>query len=143
MPAMKSHAGTAIISTDEVMLNASDAFNEYKKVLPEPKAIFLEAIANEIEALGDALINKASEETNLPAARLTGERARTTMQLRMFAAMVREGNWVEASIDTSIPDRYPVQFPFCLFYCRWGHGFCFGCRLQRCCESTSCTCQNF
>ena len=111
MPAMKSHAGTAIISTDEVMLNASDAFNEYKKVLPEPKAIFLEAIANEIEALGDALINKASEETNLPAARLTGERARTTMQLRMFAAMVREGNWVEASIDTSIPDRYPVPKP--------------------------------
>ncbi|KAA9039094.1 aldehyde dehydrogenase (NADP(+)) [Ginsengibacter hankyongi] len=100
--------GTALTSINETMLNAFDAFNEYKKVLPEQKAIFLETIANEIEALGDTLINKASEETNLPAARLTGERARTTMQLRMFAAMVREGSWVEASIDTSIPDRYPV-----------------------------------
>ena len=103
--------GTAPTSINEIMLNAFDAFNEYKKVLPEQKAIFLETIANEIEALGDTLINKASEETNLPAARLTGERARTTMQLRMFATMVREGSWVEASIDTSIPDRYPVPKP--------------------------------
>jgi 2,5-dioxopentanoate dehydrogenase len=103
--------GTAPISINEVMLNASNAFNEYKKVLPEQKANFLETIANEIEVLGDALITKASEETNLPAARLTGERARTTMQLRMFAAMVREGSWVEASIDTSMPDRYPVPKP--------------------------------
>jgi len=103
--------GTTPTSINEIMLNAFDAFNEYKKVLPEQKAIFLETIANEIEALGDALINKASEETNLPAARLSGERARTTMQLRMFAAMVREGSWVEASIDTSIPDRYPAPKP--------------------------------
>ena len=111
MLATKSPPDTATTSIDEIMLNASNAFNEYKKVLPEHKAIFLETIADEIEALGDALINKASEETNLPAARLTGERARTTMQLRMFAAMVREGSWVEASIDTSIPDRYPVPKP--------------------------------
>jgi 2,5-dioxopentanoate dehydrogenase len=96
---------------DEIMLNASEAFDKYKKILPEQKAVFLETIADEIETLGEALINKASEETNLPAARLTGERARTTMQLRMFAAMVRDGSWVEASIDTSIPDRYPVPKP--------------------------------
>ena len=111
MLATKSPPDTAITSIDEIMLNASNAFNEYKKVLPEHKVFFLETIANEIEALGDALINKASEETNLPALRLTGERARTTMQFRMFAAMVREGSWVEASIDTSIPDRYPVPKP--------------------------------
>ncbi len=101
----------ASTSIDEIMLNALKAFNEYKKVSAEQKAAFLETIANEIEALGDVLINKASEETNLPAGRLTGERARTTMQLRMFAAMVKEGSWVEASIDTAMPDRSPVPKP--------------------------------
>ncbi|MGH2648794.1 MAG: aldehyde dehydrogenase family protein, partial [Ginsengibacter sp.] len=89
--------GTISSSIDEIMRNALQAFNTYKKISPEQKATFLETIANEIEMLGEALINKASEETNLPASRLTGERARTTMQLRMFAALVREGSWVEAS----------------------------------------------
>lgn len=102
---------TDIKAIDEAMNNAASAFIKYKKVLPEQKAIFLETIAGEIEALGDALINTASKETNLPAARLTGERARTTMQLRMFAEMVREGSWVEASIDTAIPDRSPLPKP--------------------------------
>jgi len=102
---------SATIPLDEIMLNALKAFDKYKKNSPEQKATFLETIANEIEALGDALINMASEETNLPAARLTGERARTTMQLRMFATMVKEGSWVDASIDTSMPDRKPAPKP--------------------------------
>jgi alpha-ketoglutaric semialdehyde dehydrogenase len=105
------NAETNTLSIDEIMMNSLEAFKEYKKVLPEQKAIFLETIAGEIEALGDALINQASEETNLPAARLTGERARTTMQLRMFADMVKEGSWVEASIDSSRPDRKPAPRP--------------------------------
>jgi alpha-ketoglutaric semialdehyde dehydrogenase len=99
------------MSIDEIMMNSLEAFKEYKKILPEQKAIFFETIAGEIEALGDALINQASEETNLPSARLTGERARTTMQLRMFADMVKEGSWVEASIDSFMPDRKPAPKP--------------------------------
>src|SRR5512135_3306310 len=102
---------SATTSIDEIMQHALQAFNEYKNTSAEKKAIFLETIANEIEALGDVLINKASEETNLPAGRLIGERARTTMQLRTFAAMVKEGSWVEASIDTAILDRQPVPKP--------------------------------
>ncbi|WP_419788723.1 aldehyde dehydrogenase (NADP(+)) [Mucilaginibacter sp. SP1R1] len=64
-----------------------------------------------MEALGDALLQKAAEETNLPIGRLTGERARTTGQLRMFATMLREGSWVEATIDTAIPERTPLPKP--------------------------------
>jgi alpha-ketoglutaric semialdehyde dehydrogenase len=52
-------------------------------------------------------LQKASEETNLPIPRLAGERARTTGQLRMFATMLREGSWVEATIDTAQPERAP------------------------------------
>ncbi len=102
---------TEVNSIETIMSNSLAAFNAYKKVLPEQKAIFLETIAKEIEALGDALINTANEETNLPAVRLIGERGRTTMQLRMFAGMVREGSWVEASIDTAMPDRSPAPKP--------------------------------
>jgi 2,5-dioxopentanoate dehydrogenase len=96
---------------NDVMQHASVAFTWYRKIGKEQKALFLEGIANEIEALGDALIETASAETNLPAARLLGERGRTTAQLRMFAAMVRAGNWVEATIDKALPDRTPLPRP--------------------------------
>lgn len=96
---------------NKVMQQAQSAFEAYQKTSVEEKSIFLETIANEIEALGDALLTKASEETNLPLPRLTGERARTTGQLRMFAGMLREGSWVEASVDTALPDRQPLPRP--------------------------------
>ncbi len=95
--------------TDIVMHQAAEAFAVYRKTSPDQKAVFLEAIADNIESLGDALIQQASEETNLPTPRLTGERGRTTMQLRMFAQMLREGSWVEASVDTAIADKNPPK----------------------------------
>jgi len=50
-------------------------------------------------------------ETNLPEPRLAGEVARTCNQLRQFADMLVEGSWVEARIDTALPDRQPVPKP--------------------------------
>src|SRR5436190_1507999 len=73
-------------------LNASaEAFATYRSISAADRAKFLEAIATEIEALGDALIQRANAETGLPVARITGERARTCGQLRLFAQVVREG----------------------------------------------------
>ncbi len=92
-----------------IMQQSADAFAAYQKTNAESKAVFLETIAQNIEGLGDGLIQQASAETNLPAARLTGERGRTTMQLRMFAQMLREGSWVEASVDKAIPDKVPAK----------------------------------
>ncbi|NCI46649.1 aldehyde dehydrogenase (NADP(+)) [Sediminibacterium soli] len=94
---------------DDTMQRSLRAFDDYRITTPQARAVFLETIAANIEALGDALIEQASKETNLPAARLTGERGRTTMQLRMFAEMLREGSWVEASVDTAIPDKNPAK----------------------------------
>ena len=68
-------------------------------------------MAAEIEALGDALLARAQAETGLPLPRLTGERARTCGQLRLFAAVVREGSWVDARIDPALPDRQPLPRP--------------------------------
>ena len=90
---------------------AAAAFKVYSKKTAEEKAVFLETIAEEIMALGDELINRAIEESGLPAARLTGERGRTTGQLKLFAQLLREGSWVQARIDTAIPDRQPLPKP--------------------------------
>jgi NADP-dependent aldehyde dehydrogenase len=90
---------------------AAEAFAEYGARPPEERARFLEAIAIEIEALGETLIERTTSETGLPAARITGERARTCGQLRLFAELVREGSWVDARVDTALPERKPVPRP--------------------------------
>lgn len=89
--------------------NAAIAFETYSKVTASKRAEFLETIAYNIEALGDELLNVANKETNLPLPRLTGERGRTCFQLRMFATMLRKGDYVDATIDTAVPDKTPPK----------------------------------
>jgi NADP-dependent aldehyde dehydrogenase len=89
--------------------NAAFAFETYSKLTATKRAEFLETIANNIEALGDELLNVANKETNLPLPRLTGERGRTCFQLRMFANMLRKGDYVDATIDTAVPDKTPPK----------------------------------
>lgn len=89
---------------NEAVERAADAFTEYSKKSGEEKAEFLEAIGDEIMALGDDLIERCMKESGLPEGRLTGERGRTVSQLKLFADVVREGSWVDARIDTGEPD---------------------------------------
>lgn len=96
---------------DKAVWKAKKAFVTYSKISMSKRAAFLEQIALEIESLGDLLVKRAMLETGLPEGRFLGERGRTTGQLRLFAQVLRDGNWVEASIDTAIPDRKPVPKP--------------------------------
>ncbi len=48
-------------------------------------------------------------ETNLPEARLRGEKARTVFQLTSYAAACEEGAWLEARIDTANPAKTPPK----------------------------------
>lgn len=96
---------------DQVMKHAESAFQLYKKTNPLVRAKFLRSAAANIEALGDTLIQTAMQETNLPDARLKGERGRTVNQLIAFASMLEAGDWVQASIDTANPSRTPVPKP--------------------------------
>lgn len=101
-------------TTDEVAQaceQAEKAFAEYRKKSGVDKAQLLETIATEIEALGDELLTRAQAESGLPLARLTGERGRTTGQLRLFADYLRDGSWVNARIDTALPERQPLPRP--------------------------------
>src|SRR5688572_29144897 len=87
---------------------AAAAFDVYRETSLEARALFLEAIAEGILGLGDALLERAGRESGLPRARLEGERGRTVGQLRLFAAVVREGCWLEARVDPAMPDRKPL-----------------------------------
>lgn len=96
---------------NKVMDQAHEAFLSYRHATGREKKAFLDAIADEIEALGDTLLQTASRETNLPVVRFSGERARTCGQLRDFGRLVEEGSWVEAVIDTRLEDRKPLPRP--------------------------------
>lgn len=88
---------------------AAEAFEITRRYPARQLADFLDQTAVEIEALGDDLLQIADLETGLGLPRLTSERARTTNQLRAFAALLREGSYVEAIIDTALPDRQPPR----------------------------------
>ena len=90
---------------------AATAFAVYRTCSGAERAKLLETIADEIEKLGDALLQRANAETGLPLARIAGERGRTCGQLRLFAQVVRDGSWVDARIDPALPDRQPLPRP--------------------------------
>ncbi|SFH25239.1 aldehyde dehydrogenase (NADP(+)) [Pedobacter insulae] len=94
---------------DEILDKAVDAFHQYKTYSLKQRADFMRTIALEITALGDELINTAASETNLPAPRLIGERARTIFQLNSYAEATEAGNWMNVSIDTADPARTPPK----------------------------------
>src|SRR5690606_17008956 len=64
---------------------------------------------DQLDAHVDELVAIADDETGLGETRLRGEVARTTGQLRMFAAVVTEGSYLEATIDHAVPDATPPR----------------------------------
>ncbi|MBT5927376.1 MAG: aldehyde dehydrogenase (NADP(+)) [Verrucomicrobia bacterium] len=88
-----------------------ECFDTFRGTSAEVRATFLDAIADEVMALGDALLERAHQETGLPMARLTGERGRAVNQAKLFAQLIREGSWVDARIDLPLPDRQPLPKP--------------------------------
>ena len=87
---------------------AAKAYKEFQNISGTKKADFLNAIVDEIMALDDELIQAYCSETGLPEGRAKGERGRTIGQLRSFADLVSEGSWVEATVDTAMPERQPM-----------------------------------
>lgn len=96
---------------DEACIAASNSFWYYRKKSGVEKALFLEAIAENILNLGNALLEMANKETGLPIARLQGERGRTINQIKLFAQLLKKGDWVNAVIDLAQPDRKPLPRP--------------------------------
>ncbi|QBA63949.1 aldehyde dehydrogenase (NADP(+)) [Muriicola soli] len=86
---------------------AQKAARFYSETTHGDRAAFLKAIADEIMALGEDLIEIYCKESGLPEGRAKGERSRTVNQLKLCAELLDEGSFVEASIDTAMPDREP------------------------------------
>lgn len=93
---------------EEATIAAAEAFDSYRDSTPEVRAAFLDAIAAEIEADAEEIIATAMQETGLPKPRLTGEVGRTANQLRLFATVVRQGDFNGVRIDPALPDRTPA-----------------------------------
>jgi NADP-dependent aldehyde dehydrogenase len=98
---------------DRACTAAAEAFATVRGKSPAERAKLLRAIADEIVAVGDALVVRAMAETGLPRGRIEGERGRTCGQLKLFADVVEEGSWVDARIDRAMPDRQPLPRADC------------------------------
>jgi NADP-dependent aldehyde dehydrogenase len=96
---------------DEAVRQAAEAFASYSQASGKIKAAFLRRIADGLDAHKEELAQRAHLETALPILRLTGEVGRTSGQMRLFAAVVEEGSWVNARIDPALPDRQPLPRP--------------------------------
>ncbi|MFD1950219.1 aldehyde dehydrogenase (NADP(+)) [Sphingomonas arantia] len=90
---------------------AAAAYPSFSETDLTTRAAFLEAIADNIVAIGDDLIVRAMAESGLPRVRLEGERGRTVGQLKLFANVVRAGDFLDVTIDPAMPDRAPLPRP--------------------------------
>ncbi|WP_405203441.1 aldehyde dehydrogenase (NADP(+)) [Dokdonia sp. LLG6352-1] len=81
------------LEIDEACNLAARAFSTYSKLSGVKRASFLNAIADEIAALGSDLITMYMQESGLPEGRAQGEKGRTLGQLRMFAELVKKDTW--------------------------------------------------
>lgn len=103
--------GAGRVDVDQACALAWAAFDPYRETGPEERAGFLEAAASRILDLGDELIERAMAETGLPRGHLEGERARTVGQLRLFAAVVRDGSYLDARLDPAMSGWTPLPRP--------------------------------
>lgn len=108
----KENPTTFVEATKEEIQEAAaagwEAFKTYRKVPGPQRAAFLNAIADEIQALGQELLDTYTSESGLPEGRAIGERGRTMGQLRSFAALVGDEDWRGNTFDAAEPDRKPM-----------------------------------
>jgi NADP-dependent aldehyde dehydrogenase len=109
-PAHAFSVGTPAL-VDQACQAAEEAFWSFGYTTREERAVFLETIAEEIEARAEAITDIGSKETGLPTARLVGERGRTVMQLRLFASHIRQGDYLDRRHDAALPERQPLPRP--------------------------------
>jgi 2,5-dioxopentanoate dehydrogenase len=96
---------------EEALRLAFESFARYSALTGKERGAFLSRVAENLEQLGEQLVERAVLESGLPATRIRNERGRTCSQLRFFARMVENGSWVDARIDRSDPSRTPVPKP--------------------------------
>ncbi|TWP49037.1 aldehyde dehydrogenase (NADP(+)) [Lentzea tibetensis] len=100
---------TSDSEVDRIASLAATAFDSWSAVSAAQRAVVLDALADALDAESEVLISTADTETALGVPRLTVELKRTTNQLRLFGEVLREGSYVEATLDTANPDIIPPR----------------------------------
>ncbi|MCZ2839331.1 aldehyde dehydrogenase (NADP(+)) [Modestobacter sp. VKM Ac-2985] len=80
----------------EAALAAASGLEELGR---DGRAALLRALADALEARREDVVAVADRETALGTTRLNGELTRTAYQLRLFAEVLAEGSYLEATID--------------------------------------------
>lgn len=102
-------AETPDSEVDRVASAAAVAFPAWSALAAADRAVVLEKVADALDAESEPLVSTADSETALGVPRLTTELKRTTNQLRLFAEVLREGSYVEATLDSADPDIIPPR----------------------------------
>lgn len=106
-----NYKDASMAEIDSAVAAAKAAFPIYRRISDVDRAAFLVAISREIMEIGDELIHSACAESNLPEARITGERGRTTGQIQAFADFISIPAWKKEIHDPAQPDRAPLPKP--------------------------------
>jgi NADP-dependent aldehyde dehydrogenase len=96
---------------DEILAAAAAAAGPFGATAPAVRASLLRGLADALDAQVTPLAELAGRETGLPSGRLTGEVARTSFQLRLFAEVVEDGGYLEAILDPADPKAAPAPRP--------------------------------
>ncbi|HET6742337.1 MAG TPA: aldehyde dehydrogenase (NADP(+)) [Kribbella sp.] len=102
---------TSPAQLEQALAAAAAAAPAFGSSEPAVRAGWIRAVADALDAAAGELVPIAMRESSLPEARLTGEVARSTGQLRMFADVLEEGSLLEVIIDTNDPQAKPVPRP--------------------------------
>lgn len=94
---------------DAAVAAAANAFPRFAARPGSQRAAFIRSIATELESASTSLIERANRETALPLGRLEGELGRTTGQLRMFADLIDQPEWLDVRVDRGDPTRQPPK----------------------------------
>ena len=92
------------MQVDTAVQLAADAAREYAELPLSARSSYLLALAEALDEHEDELVALAAEETGLTVARLRGELARTSFQLRLFARVVDDGGLGEQRLEPADPD---------------------------------------
>lgn len=98
---------TTAAELDAVLQRAADATAEIAATAPSARAAQLRAAAAALDAAAPELVALATAESHLSEARLSGELARSTFQIRFFADIAERGDYLQATIDRA-DDQFPL-----------------------------------
>ncbi|WP_410596358.1 aldehyde dehydrogenase (NADP(+)) [Amycolatopsis sp. lyj-23] len=96
---------TDAATLEKILAGAAEAARPAAEATPAERAGWLTAVADALDAAAGELVPLAHAETHLPETpRLAGELKRTTFQLRLFAEVLADGEYLGATVDHADPD---------------------------------------